>query len=411
MEHSSPLRLAVIIRAFPYKDHRDKLVQQWQLTICSTITTQGTLPITLLRRSATSSQDLTTFDYLFNDFSSHTTTPVQEQQKAILRSASQAAVNTTAPFGKAVTSLENHTTTDYKWYTSGKSCSGSSPTIIDDHLKPHYTGSTQNSMCLQQNNFVTTRNLKIPKLPPYTPTLDHRRDTNENRFNLEPSKANLQVNDQLVRTNDSIYDQTKRNSDLCMNVSHHYVAPTHTTYERLNNTKIIDVSVPFKRHPDKKPSSNTKKSKIKMSEEGENDVYDVPSDVKEENIVNDGNTSTINGDDITEHSRLYRKREALRIKPDFHDVQPIAHLGDLKKCSGTSTTYRKNTICIAHLPYHGYSTLLRRNVYGSRGKPRAWNNVLRYVLNEYLSKPYVATNGKGYAHNGMCLLIRPSYCC
>ena len=196
-----------------------------------------------------------------------------------------------------------------------------------------------------------------------------------------------------------------------MNVSHNYVAPVHTTYERLNNTKIIDVSVPFKRHPDKRPSSNTKKSKIKMSEEGENDVYDVPSDVKEENIVNDGNTSTINGDDITEHSRLYRKREALRIKPDFHDVQPIAHLGDLKKCSGTSTTYRKNTICIAHLPYHGYSTLLRRNVYGSRGKPRAWNNVLRYVLNEYLSKPYVATNGKGYAHNGMCLLIRPSYCC
>ena len=401
----------MIIRAFPYKDHRDKLVQQWQLTICSTITTQGTLPITLLRRSATSSQDLTTFDYLFNDFSSHTTTPVQEQQKAILRSASQAAVNTTAPFGKAVTSLENHTTTDYKWYTSGKSCSGSSPTIIDDHLKPHYTGSTQNSMCLQQNNFVTTRNLKIPKLPPYTPTLDHKRDTNENRFNLEPSKANLQVNDQLVRTNDSIYDQTKRNSDLCMNVSHNYVAPVHTTYELPNNVKIADVNVPVKRHPKKKLNSDTEKSKITISEEGENDVYDVPSDVKEENIANYNNTSTINGDDATEHLRRYRKHEAFRIKPDFHDVQLIAHPGDLKRCSGTSNTYRKNTICIAHLPYHGDTTPLTRDVCGLREKPTTWNNVFRYVMNEYLSKLYVAPDGKGYAHNCTNLLIRPSHCC
>ena len=377
----------------------------------SFIISQGSLPITTPRRSANSSQNLTSFNHHVKDFSCHTTTPVQEQQTFIPRSASQADINTTAPFGNTVNPLEDHVTTDYKWYTSGKSYSGSSPTIIDDHIKPHYTGLTQNSMCVQQNNFITTRNLKIPKSLQYTSTLDHKRDTNENRFNLEPIKANLQVNDQLVRTNDSIYDQTKRNSDLCMNVSHNYVAPVHTTYELPNNVKIADVNVPVKRHPKKKLNSDTEKSKITISEEGENGVYDVPSDVKEENIANYNNTSTINGDDATEHLRRYRKHEAFRIKPDFHDVQLIAHPGDLKRCSGTSNTYRKNTICIAHLPYHGDTTPLTGDVCGLREKPTTWNNVFRYVMNEYLSKPYVAPDGKGYAYNGTCLLIRPSHCC
>ena len=41
MEHSSPLRLEGLIRTFPYQNisllgHRDKLIQQWQLTPCST---------------------------------------------------------------------------------------------------------------------------------------------------------------------------------------------------------------------------------------------------------------------------------------------------------------------------------------------------------------------------------------
>ena len=375
----------------------------------SFIISQGSLPITTPRRSANSSQNLTTFDYHFNDYSCHTTTPAQEQQKVIPRSASQADVNTTGPFGNAVNPLDNNKITNYKLYTSGKSYSGSSPTIIDDHIKPHCTGPTQTSMCVQQNNFITTRNLKIPKSLQYTTTLDHKRDTNINKFGSKPSKADLQV--QLVCTNDSIYDQTKRNSDLCMNVSHNYVAPVHTTYELPNNVKIADVNVPVKRHPKKKLNSDTEKSKITISEEGENDVYDVPSDVKEENIANYNNTSTINGDDATEHLRRYRKHEAFRIKPDFHDVQLIAHPGDLKRCSGTSNTYRKNTICIAHLPYHSHTTPLRRNVCGLREKPTTWNNVFRYVMNEYLSKLYVAPDGKGYAYNCTNLLIRPSHCC
>ena len=253
-------------------------------------------------------------------------------------------------------------------------------------------------MCVQQNNFITTRNLKIPKTLPYTPTLDHKRDTHKNKFGSEPSKANLQINIQVLQTVGSTSDQNTPKLDPRMNISHNYVAPVRTAYERLNNTKIVDVSVSFKRHPEKKLTSDTKKSKIKMSEEGENDVYNVPSDVKEENIVNDSNTSTINGDDITEHSRRYGKHEALRIKPDFHDAQLISHPGDLKKCSGTIPMYRKNETYMAHSPDHNYSTSLRRGVYGLRGQPTTWNNVLRYVMNEYILKHYVATDGDTIHH-------------
>ena len=117
-------------------------------SIGSYITTQGSLPIAIPRRSANSSQNPTSFNHHVKEFSCLTTTPVQEQQKFIPRSASQADINATAPFGKAVNPLDDHVTTDYKWYTSGKSYSGNSPTIIYHHLKPHYTGLTQSSMCV-----------------------------------------------------------------------------------------------------------------------------------------------------------------------------------------------------------------------------------------------------------------------
>ena len=253
-------------------------------------------------------------------------------------------------------------------------------------------------MCVQQNNLILTRNLKIPKTLPYTPTLDHKRDTHKNKFGSERSKANLQVNIQVLQTAGSTSDQNTPMLDPRTNISHNYVAPVRTAYERLNNTKIVDVSVSFKQHPEKKLTSDTKKSKIKMSEEGENDVYNVLSDVKEENIVNDSNTSSINGDDITEHPRRYGKHEALRIKPDFHDAQLISHPGDLKKCSGTIPMYRKNETYIAHSPDHNYTTSLRRSVYGLRGQPTTWNNVLRYVMNEYILKHYVATDGDTIHH-------------
>ena len=141
-----------------------------------------------------------------------------------------------------------------------------------------------------------------------------------------------------------------------MNVSHYYVAPVHPTYELPNNIANVDVCVPFKQHKGRKLLLDASKSKIKVPEEGENDIYDVPSDFKEERTVNDENTSTTNGDDITEHTRRYRKHKALRIKPDFHDVQLITNPGNLKKCPGTkhSTSARIKIL----LQTHAIATIL-----------------------------------------------------
>ena len=196
-----------------------------------------------------------------------------------------------------------------------------------------------------------------------------------------------------------------------MNVSHHYVAPVHPTYETPNNVESVDVSVPFKRHKGQRPSLQTTKSKITISEEGENDIYDVPSEIKEDKIVNNANTSTTNGDDITEHTRCYRKYEAIRMKPDFHDVQLITNPDNLKKCPGTITAYCKDQNFIASSYVHSYSISLRRNVYSLPRNSTTWSNVLKYVMSKYISNPYVAPDGKGCSYNGANLLIRPSHCC
>ena len=196
-----------------------------------------------------------------------------------------------------------------------------------------------------------------------------------------------------------------------MNVSHHYVAPVHPTYETPNNVENIELSVPFKRHQGHKLSLATKENKITISEEGENDIYDVPSDSEEEIIVNDANTSTTNGDDITEHTRCYRKYEAIRMKPDFHDVQLITNPDNLKKRPGTITAYCKDQNFIASSCVHSYSTSLRRNVYSLPRNSTTWSNVLKYVMSEYFSTPCVAPDGKRCSYNGAYLLIRPSHCC
>ena len=151
--------------------------------IDSYIFTQGSLPINIPRRSANSSQNLTTLNYDSKDTCCHSTTHAQEQVSLISWSASQADINTTYPLGQAVNPLDNHATTDYKWYTSGLSYSGSSPTITEGHINSLYTGPTQDSMCVQQNSFTTTRNFKIPKSLPDTTTLYHKRDINKNDFN------------------------------------------------------------------------------------------------------------------------------------------------------------------------------------------------------------------------------------
>ena len=378
--------------------------------IDSYIFTQGSLPINIPRRSAYSSQNLTTFNYNVKDSSCYTTIHAQEQVSLISRSASQADFNTTYPLGQAVNPLDNHATTDYKWYTSGMSYSGSSPTITEGHIKSLYTGPTQDSICVQQNSFTTTRNFTIPKSLPNTGTLQ-KRDINKNDFNSEPSKANLHVKVQLLHYDGSISDKTIPRSYSHVNVSHHYVAPVHPTYETPNNVESVDVNVPFKRHQGHKLSLATRKNKITISEEGENDIYDVPSEVKEDKIVNNANTSTTNGDDITEYIRRYRKHEALRIKPDFHDVQLITNPGNLKKCPGTITAYCKDPNFIASSCDHSCSTSLRRNVYSLPRNSTTWSNVLKYVMSKYISNPHVAPDGKGCSYNGAYLLIRPSHCC
>ena len=112
-------------------------------------------------------------------------------------------------------------------------------------------------MCVQQVNFITTRNLKIPKSLPYYPTLYHKQDTIKNKFNSEPSKANLQVNVQVLQTDGSTSDQNTPKSDLCMNISHSYVAPIRTTYEALDKTENVNVRAPYTQSESQKLSLAT----------------------------------------------------------------------------------------------------------------------------------------------------------
>ena len=112
-------------------------------------------------------------------------------------------------------------------------------------------------MCVQQNNFITTRPLKIPKSLPYTPTLDHKRYTNKIEFGSEPSKANLQVNVQVLQTDGSISDQNTPKLDLCMNISHNYVAPIWTTYEIADKIENVNVRAPYNRSEGQKLSLAT----------------------------------------------------------------------------------------------------------------------------------------------------------
>ena len=153
--------------------------------------------------------------------------------------------------------MDNHTITDYKWYTSGKSYSGSSSTIIDGHIKHHCTGPTQNSMCVQQNSYGQFSNLekkttlllrgKLPffKSMPCLRMLDHKRYTNKIEFGSESSKANLQVNIQVLQTDGSTSDQNTPKLDSRMNISHNYVAPIRKTYETLDKLENVNVRVPY----------------------------------------------------------------------------------------------------------------------------------------------------------------------
>ena len=216
--------------------------------------------ISMLRRNTYSSQNITTVqtrrtNYNIKNSSCQSIYSAQEQSNFIVKSVSQTGVYATVPLEKTVTPLDNLTTTDYEWDTPGRSYSGSSAATTDSHIKPLYTGPTQNLKCVQQNNyeqcstlhrkhkFTTTKNFTDFKSLPKIPMLDYKRDTNKGFFNLEPNKAKVQGKVQLLHTDGSISDKAIRKSDLYITVSCNYVAPFHSTCEVLDDIKNVDVVI------------------------------------------------------------------------------------------------------------------------------------------------------------------------
>ena len=379
---------------------------------------------TMPRRPTNSLQGLSKFNtncsnYNLKNSSCHSTTRTQEQIKLISRSASQADINTTYPLGQAINPLDNLTTTDYKWYTPGTSHRSGSPAITEGYSKPLYTGPTQDSTCVQQSNyeqcsilpkknkFTTTRNLTIPKSLPKTPTFDHKRDINKGYFNSEANKANLQGKVRLLHTDGSISDKVIRRSDPYITASHNYVAPAHTTRKVLDDIENVDVSEPYNQHQGQELSLETKKSKIDISEERENNIYDVPSDTKERTTGKNDNISTRNSEDMSERTQHY----------ELHDVQLSTHSGNLKKCQRAHTTHSRNETYITHPLHHNHTSSLDKHLHRAKqsSKPRKDKfsypmNKLNFCKTEHVSKPYVAPDDNGYLHNNECLLIRPSRC-
>ena len=358
-------------------------------------------------------------NYNLKNSSCQNTSSAQERSKLILRSASPADVNATVPLGKVVNPLDNLTTTDYKWYTPGMSYSGSSPAITEGHSKPLYIGPTQDSKCVQQNNyeqysilpkknkFTTTRNFTIPKLLPKTPTFDHIRNINKGYFNPEANKANLQGKVRLLHTDESISDKVIRRSDPYITASHNYVAPAHTTCKVLDDIENADISEPYDQHQGQELSLETKESKIDISEERENNIYDVPSDTKERTTGKNNNISTRNGKDISECTQHY----------ELHDVQLFTHSGNLKKCQRAHTTHNGNETYITHPFHHNHTSSLDKHLHRAKQSSKPWKDKFSYPMNklnfcktEHISKPYVAPDDNGYLHNNECLLIRPSRC-
>ena len=91
--------------------------------IDSYTTTQGSLPTTTTRRSANSSQDLSSLNSRFANFnlgesSCQTTVHVQEQTTSIPKSASQADTRATIPLGEQVNPLDESINNNDRWPAS-----------------------------------------------------------------------------------------------------------------------------------------------------------------------------------------------------------------------------------------------------------------------------------------------------
>ena len=375
------------------------------------------------RRNAYSSQNITTVhtrrtNYNIKNSSCQSISSAQEQSNLIVKSVSQTDVYATVPLGKTVTPLDNLTTTDYKWYTPGRSYSGSSAATTDSHIKPLYTGPTQNSKCVQQNNyeqcstlhqkhkFTTTKNFTDPKSLPKIPMLDYKQDTNKGFFNLEPNKAKLQGKVQLLHTDGSISDKAIRKSDPYITVSCNYVAPGHSTCEVLDDIENVDVSQSYNQHEGQKLLSETKESTITTSGENESNICNVHSDIKERMTGQNNNISAKTSEDMSERTR----------HDELHDVQLFTHPGNLKECQKAYTTYYKNETYITHSLDHDHTSSLSKHLHRAKQNSTPRNDIFSCSMNEfnfckteYISKPYVTPDDNRCLHNNQNLLIRPSH--
>ena len=186
------------------------------------------------------------------------------------------------------------------------------------------------------------------------------------------------------------------------------MAPAHTTCKVLDDIVNVDVSEPYDQHQGQELSLETRESTINIPEEMEDNIYDVPSDTKGRISVKNNNISTRNCEDMSERTRHY----------ELHYVQLFTHSGNLKKCQRAHTTHSKNETCLAHSLDHDYTGSLNKHLHKAKQNSKLRNDIFSYSMSElnlckteYLSKPYVAPDGKGCSYNGAYLLIRPSHCC
>ena len=162
--------------------------------IDSYISIQGSLPTTTTRRSANSSQDLSSLNSRFANFnleesSCQTTVPVQEQTTLIQKSASQADTRATIPLGEQVNPLDDFINNNDRWSASDISFRGSTPIVSDSNEDDHCSGPTQNVLCVQQDSIgpyvtFTTRNGRRHKF--YTRTLGNYLRTKLSRIEDYP---------------------------------------------------------------------------------------------------------------------------------------------------------------------------------------------------------------------------------
>ena len=101
-------------------------------------------------------------------------------------------------------------------------------------------------------------------------------------------------NVQVLQTDGSTSYQNTPRSDLGENISHNYVAPIRTTYETLDKIENVNVREPYIQSESQKLSLATMNSKITILEEGKNNIYEVPSDIKERTTSKNNSISTSN---------------------------------------------------------------------------------------------------------------------